>query len=65
MSEIGLAEIPVDKQKRPPPTPRPLRPPRASNVLVDGPVLRTLLRLTWPNVVALTAGTCVVIAETS
>ena len=65
MSEIGLAEIPVDKQQRPPPKPRPLRPPRASNVLVDGPVLRTLLRLTWPNVVALTAGTCVVIAETS
>jgi putative MATE family efflux protein len=65
MSEIGLAETPVDKQKRPPPKPLPPKPPRASNVLVDGPILRTLLRLTWPNVVALTAGTCVVIAETS
>src|SRR5579864_582640 len=35
------------------------------NALVDGPLLRTLLQLTWPNVVALGAGTCVVIAETS
>ena len=37
----------------------------AGNALVDGPILRTLLRLAWPNVVALSAGTCVVIAETS
>jgi putative MATE family efflux protein len=35
------------------------------NALVDGPILRTLLSLAWPNVIALTAGTCVVIAETS
>src|SRR5664280_171705 len=37
----------------------------ARNVLLDGPILRTLLWLAWPNVIALTAGTCVVIAETS
>jgi putative MATE family efflux protein len=39
--------------------------PPFKNALVDGPLLRTLLQLTWPNVVALGAGTCVVIAETS
>ncbi len=37
----------------------------ARNPLLEGPVLPTLLRLAAPNVVALTAGTCVVIAETS
>jgi len=36
-----------------------------NNVLIDGPIFSTLLRLAWPNVVALSAGTCVVIAETS
>jgi len=35
------------------------------NVLIDGPIFSTLVRLAWPNVVALSAGTCVVIAETS
>src|SRR3569623_1278213 len=33
--------------------------------LTEGPILRTLLSLAWPNVVGLSAGTCVVIAETS
>jgi len=37
----------------------------ARNALLDGPILRTLLWLSWPNVIALSAGTCVVIAETS
>ena len=60
MSDIGVAEIPVDEEERPLPPP-----PRAKNMLVDGPILSTLLRLAWPNVIALTAGTCVVIAETS
>src|SRR6201995_258176 len=61
MSDIGLAEIPVDEDERP------LPPPAApgKNALVDGPILRTLLWLAWPNVIALSAGTCVVIAETS
>ena len=59
MTEI--AEIPVDVQERP--LPRPSRPARSA--LTDGPILRTLLSLAWPNVVALSAGTCVVIAETS
>ena len=57
MTEV--AEIPVDEQERP----LPQRPPRSA--LTDGPILRTLLSLAWPNVVALSAGTCVVIAETS
>ena len=61
MSDIGVAEIPVDDDERP------LPPPEApvKNALVDGPILRTLLWLAWPNVIALSAGTCVVIAETS
>src|ERR1700726_3201383 len=61
MSDIGVAEIPVDEDERPLPPPAP--PER--NALVDGPILRTLLWLAWPNVIALSAGTCVVIAETS
>jgi putative MATE family efflux protein len=61
MSDIGVAELPVDEDETPlPPLPAPAR-----NALVDGPILRTLLRLAWPNVIALSAGTCVVIAETS
>ncbi len=61
MSDIGVAEIPVDEDERPLPAP----PRPARNALVEGPILRTLLRLAWPNVAALSAGTCVVIAETS
>src|SRR5258708_13834867 len=62
MSDIGVAEIPVadDDELSLPPIEVPVR-----NALVDGPILRTLLWLAWPNVVALSAGTCVVIAETS
>ncbi|MBR0736687.1 MATE family efflux transporter [Bradyrhizobium liaoningense] len=59
MSDI--AEIPVDEQERPlPPPPRPIM-----SALTDGPILRTLLSLAWPNVIGLSAGICVVIAETS
>src|SRR4051812_40028928 len=61
MSDIGVAEIPVDEEERPLPPP----PPPVKSVLLDGPILRTLLTLAWPNTIALTAGTCVVIAETS
>src|SRR6201985_780470 len=61
MSDLGLAEIPVDEAERPLPV---LEAP-AKNALVDGPILSTLLWLAWPNVIALSAGTCVVIAETS
>jgi putative MATE family efflux protein len=61
VSDIGVAEIPVDEDEQPLP---PIEAP-ARNALVDGPIFRTLLWLTWPNVVALSAGTCVVIAETS
>ena len=61
LPDIAVAEIPVDEEERPLPPPE----PRAKDALLDGPILRTLLWLAWPNVVALGAGTCVVIAETS
>src|SRR5258707_9615866 len=61
LPDIAVPEIPVDEEERPLPPPAPL----ARNALVDGPILRTLLWLAWPNVIALGAGTCVVIAETS
>jgi putative MATE family efflux protein len=61
LPDIALPEIPVDEQERPLPVPG----PSVHNALVDGPILRTLLWLAWPNVIALSAGTCVVIAETS
>ena len=60
MSDLGVAEIPVDKERPLPALAAPMK-----NALLDGPILRTLLWLAWPNVIALTAGTCVVIAETS
>jgi putative MATE family efflux protein len=61
MSDIGVAEIPVDEEERPlPPPASPVR-----NALVDGRILPTLLQLAWPNALAFSAGTCVVIAETS
>jgi MATE family, multidrug efflux pump len=65
MSDIAVAEIgpdvsPDDGEQSLPAITAP-----SGNALVDGPILRTLLRLAWPNVVALSAGTCVVIAETS
>src|SRR6516162_2388120 len=61
MSDISVAEIPVDEDERP------LPPPElpARNALVDWPILPTLLQLAWPNALAFSAGTCVVIAETS
>jgi putative MATE family efflux protein len=61
LPDIAVAEIPVDEEERPLPPPEPL----AKNALLDGPILPTLLWLAWPNVIALSAGTCVVIAETS
>jgi putative MATE family efflux protein len=61
LSDIGVAEIPIAGEDLPlPPVVAPER-----NALVDGPILRTLLWLAWPNIIALSAGTCVVIAETS
>src|SRR6516164_931895 len=61
MPDISAVEIPVDEDERP------LLPlaPATKNALLDGPILRTLLFLAWPNVIALSASTCVVIAETS
>jgi putative MATE family efflux protein len=61
MPDIAIPEIPVDEDERPLPPPA----PEAKNALLDGPILRTLMWLAWPNVIALSAGTCVVIAETS
>src|SRR5579864_3598515 len=66
MSDIVVAELPVDDGEHSLPIQSlPGIAAPARNSLVDGPILRTLLRLAWPNVVALSAGTCVVIAETS
>ena len=53
MPDIAVAEIPVDEEERPLPPPR----PPVKNALLDGPILRTLLWLSWPNVIALSAGT--------
>ena len=61
MSDIGVAEIPVDEDERPLPPPA----PPVRNALVDGRILPTLLQLAWPNAIAFSAGTCVVLAETS
>ena len=61
MPDIAVAEIPVDEDERPLPPPEPW----VKDALLEGPILRTLLWLAWPNVIALGAGTCVVIAETS
>src|SRR6202790_245935 len=62
MSEIGGAAIAVAGDNESPVLPTAAL---AKNALTDGPILRTLLWLAWPNVIALSAGTCVVIAETS
>ncbi len=67
MSDVSVAEIPVaDEIPVTNDDPLPLRPiaAPAKNALVDGPVLHTLLWLAWPNIIALSAGTCVVLAET-
>jgi putative MATE family efflux protein len=61
MSEIAVAGIVPDAETQPLPD---LAGP-AKNPLLDHPILPTLLRLSWPNVVALSAGTLVVVAETS
>jgi putative MATE family efflux protein len=63
MSEIGVAEIAVVLNRDDSVLPRITAP--AKNPLLEGPILPTLLRLTAPNVVALSAGTCVAVAETS
>src|ERR1700679_3912431 len=65
MSDIAVAEIPVDDGEQPLPVLKAAEKNSTRNALVEGPILRTLLRLAWPNVIALSAGTCVVIAETS
>ena len=61
MPDIEVAELPVDEDERPLPPPS----APAKNALLDRPILPTLLWLAWPNVIALSASTCVVIAETS
>jgi MATE family, multidrug efflux pump len=61
LSDVGVAEIPLAGDG---PSLAPAVAPER-NALVDGPILHTLLWLAWPNIVALSAGTCVVIAETS
>ena len=66
MSDIAVAGLPVDGDEQPlAPATAAARNAFARNALVDSPILRTLLHLAWPNVIAFSAGTCVVIAETS
>jgi putative MATE family efflux protein len=60
MSEIGVAELPLSDAEKSTISAA----PHAKNPLLDGAILPTLLRLAGPNVVALSAGTCVAIAET-
>src|SRR5580693_7317554 len=60
MSDIGVAEIPVDEDERPLPPPAP--PER--HALLDGPILPTLLHLAWPNPLAFSAGTFVMLTMT-
>jgi Na+-driven multidrug efflux pump len=60
LSDISVAQIPIEDEALLRPVTAPVR-----NALVDEPILRTLLWLAWPNVIAFSAGTCVVIAETS
>lgn len=59
MTDLGVAEL---QAIEPPPLATPIAAP---NPLLDGPLLFTLLRLTAPNIVALSVGMCVAIAETS
>ena len=60
MTDLGVAEL----QAIEPPPPA-TRIARAPNPLLDGPLLSTLLKLAAPNVVAMSVGVCVAIAETS
>ncbi len=66
MSDLAVVELPPSDGEGKPLAPI-VAPAAAAerNPLLEGPILPTLLRLAAPNVVALTAGTCVVIAETS
>lgn len=62
MSEVALAERPMAD---PDTAPLPELTAPATHPLLDYAILPTLLRLAWPNVVALSAGTMVVIFETT
>jgi putative MATE family efflux protein len=64
MSDIAVAELPPVEGVLPL-RPAAAPPPPRKNPLLDDPILPTLLRLSWPNMLALTAGTCVAVAETS
>ena len=62
MADLGAAEFAV---AGPAEEPRPLEISRPKNPILEGPILPTLLKLAAPNIIAQTAGICVVIAETS
>ena len=59
MTDLGAAEIQAIEP------PAVVASTRAANPLIDGPILSTLLALSTPNVIALSIGICVTIAETS
>ena len=61
MSEVGVVEIPLGLNGE---SVLPRLAGAAGNPMLDGPIVSTLLRLTAANVIALSAGTCVAVAET-
>src|SRR5215468_6195074 len=63
MADLGAAEIAVGGPPSEPAPPAKRSP--AKNPILEGPILSTLLKLAAPNIVAQTAGICVVVAETS
>ena len=65
MSDLGVAEPPIIRPVAPERQPLPPLTAPSRNPLLDGKILPTLLRLAAPNVIALSAGTFVVIAETT
>jgi putative MATE family efflux protein len=65
MSEVTVAELSLVDGDRSDRSSLPWLAAPAKNPLLDHPILSTLLWLAWPNVVALSAGTLIVIAETS
>ena len=62
MADIGMVDAIVAEDSQPPP---PVTQTRPANPLLDGPILRTLVRLATPNILSMGASICIVIAETS
>jgi Na+-driven multidrug efflux pump len=61
MADLGQAKVAATEPA--PPAPPKIR--LLPNPILDGPIVPTLLRLALPNIVAMTAGISVLIAETT